>query len=227
MTHRCSFIFLCALALAACGGAESDARSEGTQPGDCDDAADNDGDGAFDCDDSGCSGSPKCPGGGGGGDECTPNTTNGRTACADTFCEADTWCHDVFCDAGCQSAANCDRGDYCDKTGATVVGGAGVCRACNPGGGCTAQGNHRVVPAASNPEECPPGGTFTVTGTDAALSVSSSENRLQGSCALDASCKCAFDVDADELGTFRVELDFMHGTASVSASGGLCEYNKG
>ncbi len=33
---------------------------EGTQPGDCEDEADNDGDGSFDCEDSGCSGSPAC-----------------------------------------------------------------------------------------------------------------------------------------------------------------------
>ena len=35
-------------------------RLEGTEPGDCDDRADNDADGAFDCDDSGCATSPDC-----------------------------------------------------------------------------------------------------------------------------------------------------------------------
>lgn len=35
-------------------------RVEGTEPGDCTDGADNDGDGLFDCDDDGCTGSPDC-----------------------------------------------------------------------------------------------------------------------------------------------------------------------
>ena len=35
-------------------------RSEGTDAGDCTDAADNDGDGLFDCDDEGCAASPDC-----------------------------------------------------------------------------------------------------------------------------------------------------------------------
>ena len=44
--------------LMACGEVEK--REEGTEIGDCNDAADNDGDGNFDCDDDGCSGSPLC-----------------------------------------------------------------------------------------------------------------------------------------------------------------------
>ena len=35
-------------------------RQEGTEAGDCDDDADNDGDGLFDCDDEGCEGSDVC-----------------------------------------------------------------------------------------------------------------------------------------------------------------------
>ena len=35
-------------------------RIEGTEPGDCTDSADNDGDGLFDCNDDGCAGSPDC-----------------------------------------------------------------------------------------------------------------------------------------------------------------------
>jgi len=35
-------------------------RQEGTEVGDCTDGADNDGDGDFDCIDSGCFGSPDC-----------------------------------------------------------------------------------------------------------------------------------------------------------------------
>ena len=37
-----------------------DARMEGTEPGDCTDGADNDGDTFFDCNDDGCAGAPDC-----------------------------------------------------------------------------------------------------------------------------------------------------------------------
>lgn len=46
------------LAVAACGAKED--AGEGSNPGDCTDRADNDEDGAFDCDDPGCAGSPDC-----------------------------------------------------------------------------------------------------------------------------------------------------------------------
>jgi len=39
-----------------------DGDDEGQEPGDCTDAADNDGDGDFDCNDEGCFGSPDCEG---------------------------------------------------------------------------------------------------------------------------------------------------------------------
>ncbi len=50
-------VVLIAIFALACGGA-----AEGEVAGDCTDRADNDGDGAFDCDDSGCAGSPDCAG---------------------------------------------------------------------------------------------------------------------------------------------------------------------
>lgn len=52
---------LALLVLFGCGGAK-DAPAEGTAAGDCSDAADNDADGLFDCDDDGCAGSPDCEG---------------------------------------------------------------------------------------------------------------------------------------------------------------------
>jgi hypothetical protein len=42
----------------ACGG--GGATTEGANPGECSDGADNDGDGAFDCNDSDCAGAPVC-----------------------------------------------------------------------------------------------------------------------------------------------------------------------
>jgi len=54
-----------------CGGESTGERAglrfEGTEPGDCSDDADNDADGLFDCDDSGCSGASVCSDGGVGG----------------------------------------------------------------------------------------------------------------------------------------------------------------
>lgn len=41
---------------------------EGREPGECSDGADNDVDGAFDCDDDDCSAAPSCDSAGGGGD---------------------------------------------------------------------------------------------------------------------------------------------------------------
>ena len=49
------------LSLLACvENKEADIRKEGTVGGDCSDGADNDDDGAFDCEDDGCAGSPDC-----------------------------------------------------------------------------------------------------------------------------------------------------------------------
>ncbi len=47
-------------AVIACTKVEDVERIEGSEPGDCSDGADNDIDGAFDCDDDGCTGSPDC-----------------------------------------------------------------------------------------------------------------------------------------------------------------------
>ncbi|MFN0246831.1 MAG: hypothetical protein ACKV2T_07970 [Kofleriaceae bacterium] len=52
-------IFLTFVVLAACGGT-GDQPGEGQTAGDCSDGADNDGDGAFDCDDMGCTNAPAC-----------------------------------------------------------------------------------------------------------------------------------------------------------------------
>jgi hypothetical protein len=51
------------------GGGDSSRgfRIEGTEPGDCEDNADNDADGLFDCDDPGCARSSVCAAGGNGG----------------------------------------------------------------------------------------------------------------------------------------------------------------
>ena len=67
---------------------------EGDEPGECEDRADNDRDGAFDCDDDGCSGSPSCSGGDGDADADVDAETD--TDCrtetdADIDCEFEGW----------------------------------------------------------------------------------------------------------------------------------------
>ena len=61
------------LTILGCGSAKeggaADVRVEGTEPGDCTDRADNDGDSLFDCDDDGCANSPDCDTNSGGDDE--------------------------------------------------------------------------------------------------------------------------------------------------------------
>lgn len=52
----------CALMVAACSESVGDTPREGQEPGQCEDGADNDGDGYFDCDDSDCVGAPACGG---------------------------------------------------------------------------------------------------------------------------------------------------------------------
>ena len=52
-------LFFINLALfGACSGDK--VQTEGMNPGECDDGADNDGDGDFDCQDSDCAGAPVC-----------------------------------------------------------------------------------------------------------------------------------------------------------------------
>lgn len=53
-------VVLSTLVLAACAEPTVPTTPEGRSAGDCRDGADNDGDGAFDCDDLGCAGSPDC-----------------------------------------------------------------------------------------------------------------------------------------------------------------------
>ncbi len=48
--------------LTACASPNADVTGEGQAPGDCSDGADNDGDGLFDCNDTGCAGAPVCHG---------------------------------------------------------------------------------------------------------------------------------------------------------------------
>ena len=64
---RAVVLAACCLVLSwACGN--EDVEREGDDPGECDDGADNDSDGLFDCDDDDCAGAPVCGGGDADGD---------------------------------------------------------------------------------------------------------------------------------------------------------------
>ncbi|MGB5284367.1 MAG: hypothetical protein WBN29_07635, partial [Polyangiales bacterium] len=79
-------------------GERAGLRFEGTEPGDCEDGADNDADGFFDCDDSGCAASPLCDGGTGG----TSGTSGaggagGSMLCATVNCDDQNQCTEDVC----------------------------------------------------------------------------------------------------------------------------------
>lgn len=118
LTFFSSAIFFAALMVPAfgCGGkSESDSADqsdsedesdsedtasvtmEGTAPGDCEDGADNDADGSFDCDDMGCAGSPVCETAveGQSAGDCSDGADNdldGAFDCQDPGCEGSPDC---------------------------------------------------------------------------------------------------------------------------------------
>lgn len=115
--------------LAGCGEEKSDSSgqddptdeplpSEGLNPGECTDGADNDGDGDFDCNDSDCAGSPDCseantPGGCSDGAD---NDRDGLFDCDDPDCASDEACAGV--DYEGDDPGECDDGLDNDDDGA-------------------------------------------------------------------------------------------------------------
>jgi hypothetical protein len=97
-------------------------RIEGTEPGDCEDNADNDADGLFDCADPSCEASPLCGGSGTGG-------TGGSMLCADVDCDDQNECTEDACnpvDGQCDYS-NVAAGTSCDFGGLPGVCGVGAC----------------------------------------------------------------------------------------------------
>ena len=97
-------------------------RIEGTEPGDCEDGADNDADGLFDCADPSCEASPLCGGSGTGG-------TGGSMLCADVDCSDQNECTEDACnpvDGQCDYS-NVAAGTSCDFGGLPGVCGVGAC----------------------------------------------------------------------------------------------------
>ena len=96
-------------------------QSEGTEPGECSDLADNDGDGLHDCGDPDCFGSPVCIDGFEGDEsgECSDDADNdqdGLFDCAEFgFDDGDcTTCGDGVCDVG-EDANACGRSVVCHR----------------------------------------------------------------------------------------------------------------
>ena len=105
-------------------------RIEGTEPGDCEDGADNDADGLFDCADPSCEASPLC-GGGAGGASGTGGAggAGGSMLCADVDCDDQNECTADACnpaDGECDYTLIAD-GLPCDFGGLPGVCTAGVC----------------------------------------------------------------------------------------------------
>ena len=173
------------------------------------------------------------------------SSTDGRTACAGDFCTANTWCDAVLCNAGCQSSANCGFGERCDKSGTTVVGGAGVCRPCSTTpfdagaqmdvrvATCDdVSGNYRLSLRAGNPPVCAmlptPSSGISVTqdGSSATWTYADGDSvETLWTCSLDRSaCRCD--------GTFTlqgvsgdVEWDVNAQTIEANAMGVICTFD--
>ena len=118
-----------------CGGESTgdsrESRIEGTDPGDCEDGADNDADGLFDCADPSCEASPLCGGSGTGGAGGTAGGggAGGSLLCADVDCDDQNECTTDACDP---ADGECDYtlvtdGMTCDFGGLPGVCGAGAC----------------------------------------------------------------------------------------------------
>ncbi|MDH3727537.1 MAG: hypothetical protein OER77_08410 [Myxococcales bacterium] len=157
---RCSIVLASlALPIAAfgCGGeGTGDSRGtrvEGTEPGDCEDGADNDGDGFFDCADRSCAASPLC-GGGAGGTSGTGGAggVGGSVLCADVDCGDQNECTTDTCDpvdGECVYTLVTD-GTTCDFGGLPGVCGVGACEDamlcagvdCDDGNECTTDTCH-------------------------------------------------------------------------------------
>ena len=126
-----------------CGGEDTGdfrgSRIEGTEPGDCEDGADNDADGLFDCADPSCAASPLCDGGTGGtsgtggvagaGGTAGGGGAGGSMLCADVDCDDQNECTEDACDPmdGACGYTNVTDGLSCDFGVLPGVCNAGAC----------------------------------------------------------------------------------------------------
>ncbi len=119
------------LALGCADEDPSTPTAEGVSVGDCSDGADNDGDGDFDCDDSGCSGAPVCNGAslvdaGGSGPGC--EQTSCGEQCVDTQNDD---AHCGGCDLACPTDFSCLSGTCTSVVRATISDPSAGALTCN------------------------------------------------------------------------------------------------
>ena len=86
---------------------DDDDRWEGQNAGECDDGADNDGDGAYDCNDSDCAGAPDC-------EEADADTDADTDTDTDTDNDGDGWASGDDCDDG-NGEVHPDADEVCDE----------------------------------------------------------------------------------------------------------------
>lgn len=159
---------LAALFLVGCPGPS---RIEGTEPGDCSDGADNDADGAFDCDDSSCRGAPACD-----AEVDAGGTDAGGTDAGDAN------------DGGPDAPAPLVT-DACVPFASALDAGLGAALG-QAVGGCTARSCASCALADGRGASCGPGATMT-----SCILECIEENDL-GECESDGSCSAA-DADCD------------------------------
>jgi hypothetical protein len=92
---------------------------EGRTAGDCTDAADNDGDGIFDCDDDGCAASPECVSDDSGDTDATLDEGRSAGDCTDGADNDGDGAFDCD-DAGCTASPDCQAPEDADADGYTT-----------------------------------------------------------------------------------------------------------
>ena len=125
----CNCVLVLVMSALAVGCEADSARpdaAEGVEPGSCTDGADNDGDGDFDCADSGCLGAPACSRVDGGGFDAGTRDSGGMdidnvdagecpcniSANCDCMCDPDCAAPDLLCEESCEYSMDgeCDDG---------------------------------------------------------------------------------------------------------------------
>ena len=104
--------------MALAGGADGGISGGGGESGQCDDGADNDRDGLFDCTDPDCIGDPTCGEAGQCGDG-ADNDRDGLFDCDDPDCARDPVCLDGGAPSQPDAADESDESDESDETGGT------------------------------------------------------------------------------------------------------------
>jgi formylglycine-generating enzyme required for sulfatase activity len=121
--------------VSGCGEPKASPEPEGAVPGECDDRADNDQDGLFDCADEGCAAGPDCNENQVSGDcgDGADNDADGAFDCADADCASDASCvipPEDACDDGADNDADgafdCADSDCAGLDGCDDFEGDGV-----------------------------------------------------------------------------------------------------